>query len=201
MMRTVMAIACAATVSTALAAQSGGQTGSSTDRQTSGAQSSQSTEQRVSTGQQMTLTGCVRQTSDQPSTFALQQTGSGANSADKEQMDRNKSNDAATGTSGGSSTASGATGRSGSASASGSNSGVPWYRLASKSAQQLSEYVNKPVRIVGTVAPGKDEKGADIMVHRIEPKMVSVTAIDLKPAPQLTIQSISPGQGTCPSGK
>ncbi len=48
--------------------------------------------------------------------------------------------------------------------------------------------------------PGKDEKGADVVFHHIEPGKVTVTALDLKPAPQLQIQSITAAQGQCSQG-
>src|SRR4051812_46991536 len=154
-MRTVIALACFATFGTAVAAQSGTQNPSSNDRGTK------------SPSHQVTLTGCVRQTSDQPSTFALQETTKSADTTsgtdEKKSSNSGGASANATGTSGTSSTgASGTTGTSNSASASGSSHGTAWYRLASQGADKLNQYINKPVRIVGSVTPGKDEKGADI---------------------------------------
>jgi hypothetical protein len=81
-------------------------------------------------------------------------------------------------------------------SAPGARTDGAWYRLMGDA--KLKEHVGQRVRITGTVTPGKDEKGADIVIHRIQPDRVSVTSIDLKPAPQLSIQTISEIAGECP---
>jgi len=56
-----------------------------------------------------------------------------------------------------------------------------WYRLPEQGAQDVKQNAGKAVRVTGTLTPGKDEKGADIVIHRIEPSKTVVTAMDLKP--------------------
>jgi hypothetical protein len=48
----------------------------------------------------------------------------------------------------------------------------------------------------GQLTPGRDPQGNDVIIQITQEKTV-VTAIDLKPAPQLSIASITPLGGTC----
>jgi hypothetical protein len=192
MKRSLIAVGIAATVGAAAAAQQPQQQPQSQQQQQSQQQKPSASKQ----GQSMTLTGCVYQTTDQPTNFALQRTDA-------------ISGPSAAGTSGSSGASSGTTpgatsGTSGTTGAAGSAAGArdqgAWYRLSSSATQDLKQYVGRAVRISGTVIPGKDEKGADVVVHHIEPGKVTVTALDLKPAPQLQIQSITQAQGQCTQG-
>jgi hypothetical protein len=165
-------------------------------------QQQQQQQQKSMQGQSVTLTGCVYQPTDQPTNFALQRTdgmsGSSAASGGTNQTSNTGSSAASSGATSGTSGAAGTSGTSASGGA-GREQGA-WYRLSASATQDLKEYVGKAVRISGTVIPGKDEKGADVIVHHIEPGKVTVTALDLKPAPQLQIQSITSAQGQCSQG-
>ena len=129
------------------------------------------------------LTGCVYRTSDQPATFALMRMeGSAAAQAAPATGDAGRANPAPAGTSGASAGSAGA-----------------WYRLSPADQSDLSRYVGQRVRIMGTVTPGRDASGADVLIHRIEPRRTTITAIDIQPAPQLAIGSITPMSGACES--
>ena len=185
MKRTLSAVGIAGILGVAAAAQQQSQ-----QPQQQQQQSQQQKPSASAQGQQVTLTGCVYQATDQPTTFALQR------------MD-NMSGSSASGTSGSTAGSSGAT--SGAASGASGTTGAAagareqgaWYRLSPSGTEDVKQYVGRPVRISGTVTPGKDEKGADVVVHRIEPGKVTITTLDLKPAPQLQIQSIAAAQGQC----
>jgi hypothetical protein len=143
--------------------------------------------------QSMTFTGCVYQATDQPTMFALQRaegmTGTSGTS----------SSGSTAGSSGAGAGTAGSTSGSASSTAGTREQGA-WYRLSPSATQDLKQYVGQMVRISGSVTPGRDEKGADVVIHRIEPERVTVTAVDLKPAPQLQIQSITQAQGECSQG-
>jgi hypothetical protein len=141
----------------------------------------------------VTFNGCVYRVADQPTMFALERTADADTTG--------------TQTSGatrqpGAPAAGGAVGTSGTlpADARSDVAAGTWYRLSSTASDNLADHVG-PVRITGTVAPGRDEKGADVVVHRIDGNKVTVTAVDLKPAPQLTIQSITHVEGQCRQAK
>ena len=152
----------------------------------------------------MTLTGCVYQASDQPTVFALQRTADDM-TASASSADNPNTQSGAAGTTGAGSTATAGSRQSSraaqattGAAASRENEVGGWYRLSADATQDLKQYVGDAVRINGSLVPGKDEQGADIVVHHIEPGKTTVTALDLKPAPQLRIQTITPAQGQCP---
>ena len=131
-------------------------------------------------GQKVTLTGCLRQTSDDPKLFALvdakpgQQAGAQANPGQ-------------------------ATGTSGTAARS------PFYRLQDPGTPSLKPHVGKRVEVVGTVTPAKDEKGADIVTvtkeQTISATATTIRALALKPAPLLNVTSVKATTGECPSGQ
>lgn len=134
-------------------------------------------------GQKVTLTGCLRQTSDDPKLFALvdakpgQQAGAQAKPGEP------------TGTSGTAGTAM----RS------------PFYRLEDPGTPSLKPHVGKRVEVVGTVTPAKDEKGADIVTvtkeQTISATATTIRALDLKPAPLLNVTSVRATTGECPAGQ
>lgn len=166
---------------------------------------------RTQQNQNVTFTGCVYQVSDQPNVFALQrisdQMTTGTSGQSGAAASSGASGTTTAGSPGSSSGTSAASGRTssgtstGTAGTSGSTSAMNqkdlggWYRLSGT--QDLKQYAGRAVRITGSVTPGKDEKGADIIIHRIEPQRVTVTSVDLKPAPQLMVQSVTQAQGTC----
>jgi hypothetical protein len=69
--------------------------------------------------------------------------------------------------------------------------------LTASASEDLKRYVGQRVRINGQLTPGRDPKGNDVVIHRITPEKTVVTTIDLQPAPQLSISSISPLEGSC----
>jgi hypothetical protein len=75
------------------------------------------------------------------------------------------------------------------------------YRLAPPTGQDLKQFTGRRVEIVGQLMPGRDEKGADVVIHRIEPDKTVVTAIDLKPAPELRVSSMRELPGSCANGQ
>ncbi|HUK34789.1 MAG TPA: hypothetical protein VLV86_12790, partial [Vicinamibacterales bacterium] len=156
----------------------------------SSSQSQSTAAQSQSSGQQhsVTLSGCVYQTSDQPDVFALERTPQASAGT---VTGTSGVGSASTSTSNSSSSSSGAS----SADAGGRRSG--WYRLSSTGTQQLSQYVGKAVRVDGTVRTPQEQNGGEVVVHEIRPNQVTITTIDLKPAPELRIQSITPTQGDC----
>ena len=133
-------------------------------------------------GQQVTLTGCLRQTSDDPKLFALvdakpsQQSGAQAKAGQEKQ----------------------ATGTTGTATR------APFYRLQDPGTPSLKPHVGKRVEVMGTVTPAKDEKGADIVSVTKEQTITATTttirALDLKPAPLLNVTSVK-ATGECPATK
>jgi hypothetical protein len=190
MTRTILAALCASTASFAVAAEHS-QTPQSQPQKPQSQESQQSQMQK----QTVSLTGCVFQASDQPTLFALQRTndtkaGQTAQAGTSQERTEKGQSGAATGTAG----TSGA-GMAGMKGAEGA-----WYRLTLEGTRDLKQYKGQAVRVSGTLVPGKDSKGADVVIHRIEPEKTVVTAIDLQPAPQLRIQSISPLAGVeCPA--
>lgn len=115
----------------------------------------------------ITLTGCVRQTSDDPKVFALVPAVDAAKP---------------TGTTGAKATA-------------------PLYRLEDKG-HTLKGHIGQRVEVTGTATPAKDEKGADIVMSRRENiglDTITVTTIDLKPAPRLDVSRVRKVAGECPT--
>lgn len=174
-----------------------GQQQKTPQQQTGGQQPSQSQSRSAS------MTGCVFQLSDDPSMYALNvineptATGTSGQSG----TTQNRSDTAGTTGKTGATGTAGATGgaAAGTTNASQQNLAGTWYRL-SGSQSDLKQYVGKAVRVSGNLVPGKDEKGADVVIHRIEPQKLTVTALDLRPAPHLSVQSITQAQGQCPGG-
>lgn len=116
---------------------------------------------------QVTLTGCLREASDDPRVFAL------VPATDEAKP---------TGTTGSAATA-------------------PLYRLEDKG-QKLKGHVGQRIEVTGTVTPAKDEKGADIIMSRRENigvDTLTVTTVDLKPAPRLDVTSARKVSGECPA--
>jgi hypothetical protein len=137
----------------------------------------------------------VYQASDRPTLFALRGTA--------DQTQRTVQGNQPQGQTGQGQTAEGQTGAAtGTAGIAGGTMGTEgaWYRLMPEGTQDLKPYEGQAVRVSGTLIPAKDPKGADVVIHRIEPQKTVVTALDLQPAPQLRIQSITPLDGaTCPA--
>jgi hypothetical protein len=186
MSRTILATLCAGSAAVALSAAP-----STTAQQQSPQQPNQQQPMKQNEGKSATLTGCVYQASDQPAMFALRRTADGASSSSAEAgaSQKQPSSQSTAGTSG----------TTGASSADQKADGA-WYRLSPKGAEDLKQYAGRAVRVTGTIVPGKDPKGADIIIHRIDPSKTVVTAIDLKPAPQLQIESIAPMSGEqCPA--
>ena len=116
------------------------------------------------------VSGCLRQTSDDPKVFALV----GAKPAS-----------------------------SGQQSASSPAMRAPLYRLEDPGTLNLKQHAGKRVEIMGAVTPARDEKGADIVMGRAENigiDTLTVTTIDLKPAPRLDVTSVK-AVGECPAAK
>ena len=131
-------------------------------------------------GQQVTITGCLRQTSDDPKLFALVDAKPSQSAAQAKPGEER-----ATGTAGRAMRA-------------------PLYRLEDPGTPSLKPHVNKRVEVMGTVTPVKDEKGADV-VGVTKEKTIGVTtttirAIDIKPAPLLNVTSVKE-TGDCPAAK
>ena len=130
-------------------------------------------------GQQVTLTGCLRQTSDDPKLFALVDAKPSQSAAQAKPGEER-----ATGTTGA--------------------MRAPLYRLEDPGTPALKPHVNKRVEVMGTVTPAKDEKGADAVgVTKEEAIGVTTTtirAIDIKPAPLLNVTSVK-DTGDCPATK
>lgn len=166
------------------------------------------TPQPQAAGRSITVSGCVYQLTDQPTTFALRgMDGQGTAQSGTSATTGTSGRPNPSGTTGTSGTAgtpgTSGTGTTGTPSGSGmagsgseANMDGAWYRLMGDA--KLKEHTGQRVRISGSVTPGKDDKGADIVIHRIQPNKVTVTSIDLKPAPQLNIQSITQIAGQCP---
>lgn len=136
----------------------------------------QPTSKQSMKGSQVTLMGCLRQATDDPTVFAL------IPSADR-----------------GAPTATGTTGKDTRAASAMAN--FPLYRLEDKG-QKLEGHVGQRIEVTGTVTPAKDEKGADIIASRSENIGVpttTITTIDLKPAPRLDVKSVRKVEGECPS--
>jgi hypothetical protein len=150
--------------------------------------------------QPVTFTGCVYETSDQSNLSALHRMND-AGSAATTQSNAQGNAQSSAGTSGTAGRSeSGAAGTSGTrAGAADQNGEGAIYSLAQPTAQNLKPYVGRRVEITGTVKPGRDERGADVVIHRLEPNRTVITAIDLKPAPQLVVTSIRAISGMCSS--
>ena len=72
-----------------------------------------------------------------------------------------------------------------------------WYRLSKNAVQDLRQFTGRPVSLKGTVIPGRDVDGAEVVIHEILPDKVEVTTFDLWPAPELKINTITAAQGSC----
>jgi hypothetical protein len=143
------------------------------------------------------LTGCVHQASDQPTLFALQRIGDGT----AQPTPQGGQPQGQTGQGQAAEGQGTATGTAGSSPAVSENEGT-WYRLLPEGTQDLKQYTGQVVHVTGTLVPGKDAKGGDVLVHPIDQHRGTVTAIDLVPAPQVRIQSISPLAGAkCPGNQ
>ena len=143
-----------------------------------GQQQPKTQQQQSMKASQVTLTGCLRQTTDDPNVFALVSAATDKGSA--------------TGTSG--------TSAKGTGTAS-SMTKFPLYRLEDKG-QKLKGHLGQRIEVTGTVTPAKDEKGVDIIASRSENIGVpttTITTIDLKPAPRLDVKSVRKIEGECPS--
>jgi hypothetical protein len=146
----------------------------------------------------VTFTGCVYQPSDDPTVYAIRRMdmdkGSSSSASSSTSADRTSSNTSQTNSSsrtGGSSSSSAGTTSSDQRRTEGA-----WHRLTPSVAQDLKPYVGQRVRVNGQLTPGRDPQGNDVIIQITQEKTV-VTAIDLKPAPQLSIASITPLGGTC----
>jgi hypothetical protein len=197
-------VACAALATIGAHAQQQTTTQSQTSPQ-------QQNQPSATTSHAVTFSGCVYEAADEPNVFAFQREP-GVNGASSPAVSTTGSAAAgtATTTAGGGATATGTSGTtstttSGAASQTGT-SGTPgtanskaagWYRLSSSAVQDLKQYAGRAVRISGTVVSPRDENGADLVIHDIGPNTITVTTVDLTPAPELKIQSVTPEQGSC----
>jgi hypothetical protein len=125
----------------------------------------------------VTLAGCVYQASDDPTLFAFQRISTGSHG----------SASLAISTFGSEPGAPGVTKTSG------------WYRLSKNAVQDLRQFTGRRVSLKGTVIPGRDVDGAEVVIHEILPDKVEVRAFDLRPAPELKIDTIAAAQaqGSC----
>lgn len=153
-----------------------GAAGGQTQPQSKPAQTPQTAKSQTSkeAAQQVTVTGCLRQTSDDPKVFALvdAKAKQGAGGAQP-------------------------TGTSGTAVRS------PVFRLEDRGTPSLKPHVGSRVEITGTVTAAKDEKGADIVTttrETIGVDTVTIRTIDLKPAPSFQVTSVK-ATGDCPTPK
>ena len=137
--------------------------------------SSQSMPSNTASSHSITLTGCVYQTSDDPRLFAFQRISTGSYG----------SANLAISTFGGEPGTAGVTKTRG------------WYRLSKNAIQDLRQFTGRRVSLKGTVIPGRDVDGAEVVIHEILPDNVEVSAFDLRPAPELKIDTISAAQGSC----
>lgn len=145
------------------------------EKQSEPQKKSQQAQQKSSTAKQVTLSGCLRQASDSEKTFAL---------VDPKPAGTTQKADQPTGTAG-------------------TAGKWPVYRIEDPGTPALEPHVGKRVEISGTMTPAKDEKGADIVTWRGETigvDTMTITAIDLKPAPRLDVKSVR-AVGNCPAPK
>ena len=166
------------------------QSSSQSQSNTTPNQPSTSQNQTTTQSQTVTLTGCVYQASDSPDAYALERVpgaSSSTTSGTSSSTSPTSSSSATTSNSGAASTSSSATGRR----------RTGWFRLSSAGAQKLSEFVGQEVQVMGTVRTPQEQSGGEVVVHEVRPNQVTVTTIDLRPAPELRIQSIRSIQGTC----
>ena len=138
---------------------------------------SPSTPSNAASSHSITLTGCVYQASDDPKLFAFQRISTGFYG----------SASLAISTYGSGPGAAGVTKTRG------------WYRLSKNAVQDLRPFTGRSVSLKGTVIPGRDLDGAEVVVHEILPDKVEmeVRAFDLRPAPELKIDTITAAQGSC----
>lgn len=133
-------------------------------------------------GQQVTLTGCLRQTSDDPKLFALVDAKPGQQSAAQAKPAQEQETRGTSGTA----------------------ARAPFYRLEDPGTPSLKPHIGKRVEVRGTVTPAKDEKGADIVAVTKEQTITATTttirALDLKPAPLLNVTSVT-ATGECQAAK
>jgi hypothetical protein len=123
----------------------------------------------------VTLAGCVYQASDDPRLFAFQRISTGSHG----------SASLAISTFGSEPGTAGVTKTSG------------WYRLSKNAVQDLRQFTGRRVNLKGTVIPGRDVDGAEVVIHEVLPDEVEVRAFDLRPAPELKIDTITAAQGSC----
>jgi hypothetical protein len=136
---------------------------------------SPSTPSNAASSHSIALTGCVYQASDDPRLFAFQRISTGSYG----------SASSAIGTFGGGPVTAGVTKTSG------------WYRLSTNAAQDLRQFTGRRVTLKGTVIPGRDVDGGEVVIHEVLPDEVDVRAFDLRPAPELKIDTITAAQGSC----
>ena len=133
-------------------------------------------------GQQVTLTGCLRQTSDDPKLFALVDAKPSQQASAQAKTGQEKETAGTAGTA----------------------ARAPFYRLQDPGTPGLKPHIGKRVEVMGTVTPAKDEKGADIVTvtkeQTISATATTIRALDLKPAPLLNVTSIK-ATGECPASK
>lgn len=209
MKRTILALTCAvATAAVTTAAQTPQPKPQPQQQQEQQKQQpTQKPQSQMAQQKQIMLTGCVYQATDQPTMFALQRTTQdhpgekdkpGMHAEGKPEMSGKPETAGKPGSTGQPTTGETEamarqgeprTGRGGEIGA--------WYQLSSDASKDLEQYVGKAVRVNGMLEPGKDEKGVDIVIHRVTRHATAVTAIDLKPAPRLKIQDITPTEGKC----
>ena len=148
----------------------------------------------------VTMTECVHQTSDQPTVFAIRRLDHADTSAGRSQPGSREGSQSQSSTEGKPSERAADAGKAGSdksAAADTHETEGAWYRLTANASQNLKQHVGQRVRVNGQLTPGRDERGHDVVIHRITPEKTVVTAIDLKPAPQLSIASITALSGSC----
>ena len=138
---------------------------------------SPSTLSNAASSHSITLTGCVYQASDDPRLFAFQRISTGSYGSASSTI----------GTFGGGPGTAGVTKTRG------------WYRLSTNADQDLRQFTGRRVSLKGTVIPGRDVDGGEVVTHEILPDRVGVevTAFDLRPAPELKIDTITAAQGSC----
>jgi hypothetical protein len=136
---------------------------------------SPSTPSNAASSHSITLTGCVYQASDDQTLFAFQRISTGSYG----------SANLAIGTFGGGPGTAGVTKTSG------------WYRLWKNAVQDLRQFTGRRVSLKGTVIQDRDVDGAEVVIHEILPDEVQVRAFDLRPAPELKIDTITAAQGSC----
>jgi hypothetical protein len=134
-----------------------------------------STPSNAASSHSITLTGCVYEASDDPRLFAFQRISTGSHGSANLSLSTYGSGPgriAVTATRG-------------------------WYRLSKNAVQDLRQFTGRRVSLKGTVTPGRDMDGAEVVIHETLADEVEVKAFDLRPAPELEIDTITAAQGSC----